>query len=122
MFNMLESLQDSSRSRQAHLENPHYSTITTWYNGYFPTIPLFVRNLELGVTLVLHEGGQPRDAGFMLDQLGIEVCVRGAVQGGTLDLAICVALVGIEESGKAAALVLGPPGTVSVWVVRNSYR
>lgn len=54
--------------------------------------------LELNITLALHECGVPWNLRFLLGQLGVEFSVRRAIDRHALELAVFVALIGVEES------------------------
>ena len=53
---------------------------------------------EVHVTLVLDEGGLPRDILRMCSQVHIELAVRGTIKRHTLDLTVLVTFIGVEES------------------------
>lgn len=53
---------------------------------------------KLHISLVLDEGGMPRNVS-MVDQLGVKVCMSRSIKSKSLQLAIFMALIGIEESG-----------------------
>jgi hypothetical protein len=54
--------------------------------------------LELNITLALDECGVPWNLRFLLSQLGVELSVRRTIDRHSLELAVFVALIGVEES------------------------
>lgn len=56
--------------------------------------------LELDIALVLHKRGLPWYILLLFRQLSIELSMCGAINRHPLQLAVLVALIGIEESGE----------------------
>lgn len=54
--------------------------------------------LELNITFALDECGVPWNLRFLLSQLGVELSVRRTIDRHSLELAVFMALIGVEES------------------------